>query len=141
SPTQVTGNVRGSLDDTNATTDWDEAAFSDARRWARTALFHSQRLIFAGSRALPDHIWGSKVEAYFNFDVGEGLDAEAIDHESAETQIGAITALMNLGGLQVFSSLSEANIPVSSSNPLTPSNFSIKTQTRFGSPRVQPKII
>ena len=77
-PTQAVGLVLQDLDNTDPTKDWDELAFSDARGWPVAVSFHQDRMVIGGSRDLPSAIWMSKTSDHFNFELGTGLDDEAI---------------------------------------------------------------
>jgi hypothetical protein len=120
------------IDDAGPTTDWDELAFSDARGWPISVSFHQDRMVIGGSRDLPNGLWLSKTGNHFNFDLGEGLDDEAIAFRLAANNDPAIRNLMPDRQLQVFTSVGEW---VVSGEPLTPTNIQVQQQSRIGSPR------
>jgi hypothetical protein len=122
-----------------ADTDWEEQVFSSVRGYANTAIFHEGRLWFCGTQSLPSHIFGSKVDAYFNFDIGTGLDNESIQVAIRSEQIGEIRGVASLRHLQIFTDTAEFYAPSSDTRPLTPSTFSVRVQTRFGSGFVVPQ--
>lgn len=130
--TQAVGLVLQDLDDTDPTTDWDELAFSDARGWPITVAFHQDRMVIGGSRDLPNGLWLSKTGRSFDFDVGDGLDDEAIIFRLAADDTPAIRALIPSRSLQIFASTSEW---VVTGTPLTPTNIQVQRQSRIGSPR------
>ena len=130
--TQAVGLVLQTLDDTGPTTDWDELAFSDARGWPVAVSFHQDRMVIGGSRDLPNSLWLSKTGDHFNFDVGDGLDDEAIAFRLVDNDTPAIRGLMSGRQLQVFASTSEW---VVTGTPLTPTNIQVQRQSRIGSPR------
>tara|TARA_R110001599_G_scaffold89960_1_gene237724 strand:- start:886 stop:2019 length:1134 start_codon:yes stop_codon:yes gene_type:complete len=66
----------------------------------------------------------------FNFDLGEGLDDEAIEFALLADQVNAITGVFAGRHLQVFTSGSEWMV---TGDPLTPANIQITRQTRIGS--------
>ncbi|HAW80214.1 MAG TPA: hypothetical protein DCX27_11215 [Balneola sp.] len=101
-------------------------------------MFHDQRLIFGGSRDLPNHLFFSKVVENFNFDVGTGLDDQSIQVQIAENQVSEIKAMQSFRHLAVFTSEQELYCPTIENRPLTPSTISVKKQTSFGSGEVQP---
>ena len=121
-----------------ATRDWAEEVFSYARGWARSCLFHGQRLWFGGSRDLPSHLFSSKVANFFNFDVGEALDDESIQAPIASDQVNAIQHLVSAGHLQVFTDQAEFYCPESENAPLIPADFNIRRQSSYGSAYVRP---
>ena len=138
SDTVVVGKLSGSLANTTAITTWEEQVFSAKRGFARTVIFHDQRLIFGGSRDLPNTIFMSRAGEFFDFEVGTGLDDEGIQLEISENQVSEIKALTSLRHLTVFTSEQELYIPTTENRPLTPATITIKKQTSFGSGIIQP---
>jgi hypothetical protein len=102
SPTVVEGNLIDDLDNTNATTDWQEQSFSSLRGWPISVAFHQDRLVIGGSRDLPNRLWFSKSGDIWNFDLGEGLDDEAIEFAILSDQVNAIRAIFSGRHLQVL---------------------------------------
>lgn len=129
-PTQVTATVHGSLGIISGTTDWAEAAFSSLRGYPIAAVFHQDRLVIGGSRDLPNRLWMSKSGVQMNFDLGTGLDDEAISFGILSDQANAIRAVFSGRHLQVFTSGGEWMV---SGDPLTPSTVQLHRQTRVGS--------
>ncbi len=130
SATVVTVETQENLIDTAATIDWQEQAFSPARGYPVTLAFHQDRLVIGGSRDLPNRIWFSKSGDLFNFDLGEGLDDEAIEFAILSDQVNAIRAVFSGRHLQVFTSGAEWMV---TGSPLTPSTVELLRQTRIGS--------
>ncbi len=131
SATQVQALVKETLAGTTATRDWEEQAFSSARGWPTSAVFHQDRLVIGGSRDLPNRLWLSKSADLFNFDLGTGLDDEAIEFAILSDQVNAIRAVFSGRHLQVFTSGAEWMV---TGDPLTPANLQLRRQTRIGSP-------
>jgi hypothetical protein len=123
--------VRQTLSDTEWTTDWDEATWSPARGWPISATFHQDRLVVGGARDLPNRLWMSRSGDLFNFDVGTGLDDEAIAFPILSDQVNAVRAVFSGRHLQVFTSGAEWMV---SGDPLTPETVQLHRQTRIGSP-------
>ncbi|MGE4313027.1 MAG: hypothetical protein AB7E85_01985 [Pseudobdellovibrionaceae bacterium] len=128
--THVTATVIETLSDTGATIDWEEQAFSALRGYPASVAFHQDRLVIGGSRDLPNRLWFSKSGDLFNFDLGEGLDDEAIEFAILSDQINAIRAVFSGRHLQVFTSGAEWTV---SGSPLTPESVQLNRQTRVGS--------
>ncbi len=120
----------GPLPGTGATQDWDEAAFSAVRGWPVSLCFHQDRLAIGGSRDLPNRLWLSRSGDLFNFDIGTGLDDQAIEFGLVSDQVNAIRALFSGQHLQVFTSGAEWMV---TGSPLTPANIQLNRQTRVGS--------
>ncbi|MBB5692259.1 hypothetical protein [Muricoccus pecuniae] len=130
SGTNATARVIDALPSTEATTEWDEAAFSAVHGWPVSACFHQGRLVLGGGRDLPNRLWFSRTAAYDNFDLGEGLDDQAIAFGLVSDQLNAIRAVFAGRHLQVFTSGAEWMV---SGDPLTPSSIQVTRQTRVGS--------
>ena len=118
------------LTTTDPDIDWFEQAFSPVRGYPVTVAFHQDRLVIGGSKDLPNRMWFSKSGDLMNFDLGEGLDDEAIEFSILSDQVNAIRAVFSSRHLQVFTSGAEWMV---TGNPLTPASVQILRQTRFGS--------
>lgn len=130
SPTVVSATVIETLAGTSATIDWAEQAFSPVRGYPVTVAFHQDRLVIGGSRDLPNRLWFSKSGDLFNFDLGTGLDDEAIEFAILSDQVNAIRGVFSSRHLQVFTSGAEWMV---TGDPLTPGAVQIRRQTRTGS--------
>lgn len=132
SSTEAEGLVIETLDGTDPTTDWDELAFSEARGWPVAVSFHQDRMVIGGSRDLPDGLWLSKTGRPLDFDLGDGLDDEAVAFRLASSEVQAIRAVVSGRHLQVFTSSGEWIV---TGDPLTPTNVQVVQQSRVGSLR------
>lgn len=130
SPTVVTASVIETLPNTNASIDWQESAFSPVRGYPATVAFHQDRLVIGGSRDLPNRLWFSQSGDLFNFDLGTGLDDEAIEFAVLSDQVNAIRGMFSGRHLQVFTSGAEWMV---TGDPLTPQTVQLTRQTRVGS--------
>mgnify|MGYP006431411967 CR=1 FL=1 len=130
SDTEATAEVQVPLEVADPTPDWTEAAVSPARGWPTTVGFHQNRLVLGGAANLPNHLWMSKINDLFNFDLGTGLDDEAIHFQLLADEVNAIRGLMSRGELQVFTSGGEWLV---TGDPMTPRTVQAKRQTRIGS--------
>jgi hypothetical protein len=130
SATVVTAEVIEELAGTDATIDWDEQAFSPVRGYPVSVAFHQDRLVIGGSRDLPNRMWFSRSGDLFNFNLGDGLDDEAIEFGILSDQVNAIRGIFSGRHLQVFTSGAEWMVVGS---PLTPATVQILRQTRIGS--------
>jgi hypothetical protein len=130
SSTVVTASVIQTLTGTAATIDWAEQAFNPVRGYPITVAFHQDRLVIGGSRDLPNRLWFSKSGDLFNFDLGTGLDDEAIEFAILSDQVNAIRGMFSGRHLQVFTSGAEWMV---TGDPLTPTAVQIRRQTRIGS--------
>jgi len=111
---------------------WDEQTFSERRGYPRATCFHDQRICFAGSVDRPDGFWASAISAFFDFDIGTALDAEAIDATIASDDIAEIRHLVSSRNVQIFTNGGELYIPIGPGSPLTPGNVQFLSQTPYG---------
>jgi hypothetical protein len=130
SSTIVTADVKQTLSGIAATVDWAEQSFSAIRGYPQCAVYHQDRLVIGGSRDLPNRLWFSKSGDLWNFDKGDGLDADSIEFGLLSDQINIIRALFSGRHLQVFTSGAEWIV---TGTPLTPTNIQLNRQTRIGS--------
>ncbi|TCS61688.1 hypothetical protein [Varunaivibrio sulfuroxidans] len=130
SATSAQASVKETLVSIAPSEDWEEQAFSTVRGWPRSVCFHQDRMVIGGSRDEPNRLWMSKSSDILNFDLGTGLDDEAIEFAILSDQINAIRAVFSGRHLQIFTSGAEWMV---SGEPLTPSSVQIKRQTRVGS--------
>ncbi len=118
------------LENFNQTSDIMEQAFSNIRGYPKSITFYQNRLIIGGSLRLPSRIWMSKIGDYFNFNLGESLDDDAIEFDILSDKTANIQTIFSGKHLQVFTSDSEWVI---TSYPMTPANVQLKKQTEIGS--------
>lgn len=131
SPTVVTAYTNGPYTlPSSPVLDWREAVFSQRRGWPCSISFHQDRLVFGGSRDWPSGVWLSQVGRHNNFNVGTGLDDEAIFITLLSEQRQQICTVVSSDNLQILTSVGEWAI---SSKPLTPSVVDIKQHTSVGS--------
>ena len=123
-----------------ATTEFSEQSYSALRGYPAAVTFHQNRLWFGGTLAQPDGIWGSKSGLFFNFDVGDGEDNDALDLTANVGEIFSIRHLVSNRDLQIFTTGAELFIPTISNKPVTPANAQIRRQTPFGSSFVKPTV-
>ena len=129
SATKVNVQVLKNFSNTNYTDLWEESAVSAARGWPANITFHQDRLVFGGSKSLPNHVWMSQSSDFYNFDTGTGLDNEAIDFALLSDQVNAIRDVVSSRNLIVFTGGAEWVIKGES---LTPETTSIVKQTNVG---------
>ena len=134
--TSATGLVLKKLDEDGegalpATRSWGEPAFDSETGYPMTVAFYQSRLVFGGSRSLPNYLWFSQSGDLTNFELGQGYDADAIEFNILSDQSNAICALFAGRHLQVFTTNAEWMV---SGDPLTPTSIQLKRQTQVGSP-------
>ncbi len=137
----IKGSVENSLANINSAEDWSESAFSEARGYPRSVTFHQGRTVIGGSKSLPNRLWLSQSSDLFNFDLGTGLDDEAIEFGILSDKINAIENVVSTRHLLVFTSGGEWMV---TGEPLTPVSMALSQQTQVGSymkAKMQPQNI
>lgn len=114
------------------TKNWDEQVISSVNGFPQTVTFHEQRLYFGGVTALPDGIQGSKIGAFYNFDVGEAADDDSIQIQIGSDQINEIRHLISGKNIQILTSTGEFYLKPPVSQPVTPTDIRIIQQSKFG---------
>lgn len=124
-----------------------DPAFSAANGYPVAVCFFQDRLMFAGTAALPQNVWGSVTGDYENFAVGaqdsNGL-AFGINSGSLET-IKSIEEFR--GNLAVLTATAEyiiggGQVQIGgSASALTPSDINSVRQSRYGADRIQPVVV
>ena len=109
-----------------------EDVWSAGKGYPRSVTFHEGRLYFGGSKSRPSTIWGSKVGLFFDFDPTEGLDDDAIEATLDTNTFNAIVDIISGRDLQVFTTGGEFYVPQNGLDPITPTNFFVKTASRNG---------
>ena len=126
----ITVSVKKALSNANASSTWEEQAFSKLRGYPNSVTFHQDRMVIGGSKSLPNRLWLSKSSDLFNFDIGTGLDDESIDFSILSDQVNAIVNIISSRHLLVFTTGAEWMV---SGEPLTPISIKINRQTNVGS--------
>lgn len=126
---QLIGETGKNLNNANQTADWEESSFSNRRGWPNSVTFHQDRMVIGGSKSLPNRLWLSKSSDLFNFDLGEGLDDEAIEFAILSDQVNAIKAVVSARHLLVFTTGAEWMV---TGQPLTPESIQLSRQTKVG---------
>lgn len=134
SATSVTYEVVERLHSTGATENWEEGKFSDYRGWPDSVALFEGRLWW-GSR---DQVAGSYVDDFTNFDVEEEGDSAPIIRSIATGPVNKVQWMLGLARLIIGTSGAESVARSSSfDEPMTPTNFSIKDASTYGSADLQ----
>lgn len=129
-PRDVVAVCNGIFTNPNApVSDWQEAVFSPRRGWPISITFHQDRLVFGGSKSWPGGVWMSCVGDHTNFNVGTGLDDQAIYFTLLSSRRQHICTLVSCENLQILTSQGEWAV---SNKPLTPESVDIKMHTTIG---------
>jgi hypothetical protein len=126
----VNAKVNVDLASTTATKLWYEQAFSKATGYPTSLTFHQDRLVLGGNKAYTNRLWFSKTGDYFNYDLGSGLDDEAIEFNVFSGSEEEIVNLYPGKHLLIFTTSSEWMV---TGAPLTPTNLQLRKQSEIGS--------
>ena len=126
----VSGDDIGANTELQPTRSWGEPAFCSEYGWPSTVCTYQSRLVFGGSKTLPNTLWLSQSGDIKNFETGSGYDAEAIEFNILSDQSNRICAMFAGRHLQIFTTSAEWMV---SGDPLTPSAIQLKRQTQVGS--------
>lgn len=107
-----------------------EDVWSVTRGFPRTVAFYLSRLWFGGTKSKPDSYFASVIGDFFNFDLGEGFEDQAIFRTMATDQVNAIENVNPGRHFQIFTSGGEFYIPEVSP---TPEKSGIRPTTKHGS--------
>lgn len=109
-----------------------EAVWSAGKGWPRSVAFHEGRLYFGGSKSRPSTVWGSKIGLFFDFQIAEALDDDAVEATLDTNQLNLIVDIISGRDLQIFTTGGEFYVPQTGTDPITPLTFNFKAVSRFG---------
>jgi len=111
-----------------------EDVWSATRGYPKTACFYEGRLVLGGTRSKPQSLFFSKSGSFFDFDIGDGDDDEAIFVTISSRKLNDIVDVFPGRNLQVFTSGAEFAVI---SKPVTPSSAQVAPQTSHGALNVE----
>lgn len=111
-----------------------EDVWSSTRGWPKTGCFFENRLVLGGTKSKPQSLFASKSGAFFDFDIDDGDDDEAIFATISSRKLNEIIDVFPGRNLQIFTSGAEFAV---TSKPITPSNIDISPQTSHGASNIE----
>ena len=111
-----------------------EDVWSSTRGWPKSACFYEGRLVIGGTKSKPQSLFMSKTSDFFNFDLDDGDDDEAIFATISSRNLTDIVHVYPGRNLQIFTSGAEFAV---TSRPVTPSNINVQPQTSHGANTVE----
>jgi hypothetical protein len=134
-PRSASITVLSTLGSTDATVRWAEGAWSEVQGYPASVTFFEERCCYAGN----GYAWGSGTGDYEDFEAGD-KDADSFAIRIPTTNeirwIDAVESLL------VGTSGDEWRIASSDlDEPLTPTNFSVKRQSKYGSSNMQSMVV
>lgn len=118
-----------------------EPAWSDARGWPRNGGFIQNRLAQVGTASIPNGQWLSVVNDVYNFDDSESLADNAIASYPEGGSMSYVQSVTSARSLLVHTNDSNYSTPVQSEIVLTPTNYVLTIQNKFGVGTLQPVFI
>jgi len=113
--------------------DWFEGEWSDRKGWPSANGFYDGRLFFAGR----DRIWGSISDSFSSFDPSQEGDSGPIQRSIGYGPVQTINWVLPLSRLLLGTEATEVCVKSSSfDEPLTPTNFSLKDVSTYGSAQI-----
>ena len=106
-----------------------EDVWSSTRGYPKTACFYEGRLVLGGTKSKTQSLFFSKSGSFFDFDIDDGDDDEAIFATISSRKLNEIIDVFPGRNLQIFTSGSEFAV---TSQPTTPSSIAITPQTSHG---------
>ena len=114
------------------TTDWTQEAFNSDRGYPAAVGIYGKRLWFGGGRDAPEGVWASRIDAFFDYDIGPNDDdglrvglvgdrVQQIRHIVAPKRIGFLTR-----------DTEWIDDPSLSQPMITPATFDPKPQSKYG---------
>ena len=111
-----------------------EDVWSATRGWPKSACFYEGRLVIGGTKSKPQSIFMSKSGSFFDFEIEEADDDEAIFATISSRKMNDIVDVYPGRNLQIFTSGAEFAI---TSKPVTPANINIQPQTSHGASNLE----
>ncbi len=118
-----------------------EPAWSATRGYPGCGTFFQERFFLAGSRSIPNGLWGSTIFAVYDFNDAEALPDNAISFYPSAGSSNYINALTSSKSLLVHTNTGNYSTPLTTDLPLTPANFSLTEQNKDGISSVIPAFI
>ena len=126
---------------TNADVRWSEGSWSDYRGWPKCVTFYEERAVYAGTAHQPQTVWFSATDDFENFKAGTNDDQAFSLTMSSDTRC-AIQWISASEALLVGTTSGEWRVRSSTfDEPVTPTNFSFKQQTTYGSKDMQALVM
>ncbi len=108
-----------------------QPVFSASLGYPGVVAFFQDRLWFASTPAMPLGLFGSKINAFTNFDTGIGLPTDALVYDIGEKDLGSIVALNSGKQLEIYTERAEFIAEGNQESGLTSANFAIRKQSTY----------
>ncbi len=116
-----------------------EPAWSNTRGWPRVCSSFQNRAIFANTDLLPNGLWCSVINDFFNWDDSQNDDDNAISWYPTSGDINYIRFIVPYRSLTIHTNSGVMSTPLSVETAITPLNFSLTLQDSTPAEAVQPR--
>lgn len=120
-----------------ALTDWDEQVASGVRGYFGTGKLHRNRFVFMDHPLIPDAFIASVIGQYYNFDLGDGGDADAIFEFIGDGTVTRVRGLVSDENLIILTNNRPYYVAERTGFPITPDDISIRPFGRSGAGTAQ----
>jgi hypothetical protein len=132
-PTAAAVDIITSFSSNRSNSDWVRSEWSERSGWPSAIGFHEGRLFRAGR----DRVWGSVSDAFMSFNPAVEGDSGPIQRSIGYGPVQTINWVLPLTRLILGTEAAEVAVRSSSfDEPLTPTNFSMKDVSTYGSARL-----
>lgn len=111
---------------------WEESVFSNYHGWPQACGFFQQRLWLAGSNDSPTLLCASRLNRYYDFNMGKADATDAIQVDIDGIGLGRIMSLSAGRYLQIFATTSESYVTQDRNTAIAPDTIGIKEASKFG---------
>lgn len=118
-----------------------EKAISDDRGWPKTLAFYEGRLAIGSTVSIPQTVFFSSVEAFNDFDEGNGSDDNGFPVTLSSSDAHEIKYMVSDKTLQIFCDTCIYSSMQYYSQPLSPSNSAFRKQVPYGVGRSIPLVL
>lgn len=115
--------------------------FSSARGWPISVTFYQNRLVFGGSRDLPEAVCLSRIGNFTDFNEWDNSKSAAITVFARGDKAHNIQDVVAAQSLLVFTINGEYSTPLLTDAAITIDNIALNQQTKNGIANVKPQII
>lgn len=115
----------------------EQPAWNGAKGHPRAVTISKQRLMYAGSPGYPQHVWGSEIQGYLNFQFGTA-DDQAFRFELDGPRNSPIRHIVPAKRLLVLTEADEMSLRGGQEKPITATNIQKDDETTVGAAAVRP---
>jgi hypothetical protein len=118
-----------------------EPAWSAIRGYTTSATFFQNRLVLAGTAALPNGQWLSVINDPYNFDDSQTLADDSISWYPSSGNMTTVQSMTSTRSLLIHTNAGNFSTPVQNEAPVTPTTYVLTEQNKFAVGSLQPVFI